>query len=104
MTASVVRLRRSAFSYLLGFGLLVAASFLAFGAVPAPAWGQSNETPAAGPSGGAVPGNVQGNRPARAFWRAGPQREGGKVTTQARTTARTGRGRQNVDIWAVAGP
>src|SRR3546814_3827196 len=52
MTASVVRLRRSAFSYLLGFGLLVAASFLAFGAVTAPAWGQSTETPAAGPTGG----------------------------------------------------
>src|SRR3546814_13641898 len=59
MTASVGRLRRSAFSYLLGFGLLVAASFLAFGAVTAPAWGQSTETPAAGPTGGAVPGNVQ---------------------------------------------
>src|SRR3546814_18685990 len=70
MTASVVRLRRSAFSYLLGFGLLVAASFLAFGAVTAPARGQSTESPAAGPTGEEVPGNVQGHPPARDFWRA----------------------------------
>src|SRR3546814_16570429 len=79
MTASVVRLRRSAFSYLLGFGLLVAASFLAFGAVTAPAWGQSTETPAAGPTGGAVPGHVQGNRPASHFWRAARPGEVGNV-------------------------
>src|SRR3546814_788719 len=80
MTASVVRLRRSAFSYLLRFGLLVAASFLAFGAVTAPAWGQSTATPAAGPTGGSVPGNVQGNPPASAFWRAVSQGEVGTVT------------------------
>src|SRR3546814_17420083 len=84
MTASVVRLRRSAFSYLLGLGLLVAASFLAFGTVTAPAWGQSTDTPATdtpaaeGPTGGEVPGNVQGNRPARAFWRAKNGRGSGR--------------------------
>src|SRR5690606_3881619 len=58
MTASTMRLRRSAFSWLLGFGLLVATALLAYSAILTPAWSQAADAPAAtGPTGGEVPGN-----------------------------------------------
>lgn len=83
MTASVTRLRRSAFSILLGFGLVIAAAFLAASAVTAPAWGQSGtESPTAAetPTGGQVPGNVLGNQADSDLWRAIRRGEVGSVS------------------------
>ena len=81
MTASVMRLRRDAFSYLLGLGLLVAAALAASGALTAPAWGQAAGAPAAqGPTGGQVPGNVLGDKADSDFWRAIRQGETGYVS------------------------
>src|SRR3546814_14807437 len=48
MTASVMRLRRDALSYLLGLGLLLAAALMVCGSLAAPAWGQGPDQPAAG--------------------------------------------------------
>ena len=81
MTASVLRLRRTAFSYFLGLGLLVAAALAMSGAMTAPAWGQGAEAPAAqGPVGGQVPGNALGNTADSEFWRAIRQGEAGTVS------------------------
>ena len=86
MTSSVMRLRRGAFSYLLGFGLLVAAALAASGALTAPAWGQAAGEPAPesptgeGPTGGQVPGNALGNQADSDFWRAIRQGETGYVS------------------------
>src|SRR3546814_5380075 len=46
MTASVMRLRRDALSYLLGLGLLLAAALMVCGSLAAPAWGQGTDQPA----------------------------------------------------------
>ena len=81
MTASVTRLRRSAFSIVLGFGLLFAAALAFGGAATAPAWGQTAaETPTAGPTGGEVPGNVLGNQADSDLWRAIRRGETGSVS------------------------
>lgn len=81
MTASTMRLRRSAFSWLLGFGLLVATALLAYSATLTPAWSQAADAPAAtGPTGGEVPGNVLGNSADSDLWRAIRQGETGYVS------------------------
>ena len=81
MTASVMRLRRDAFSFLLGLGLLVAAALAATGGLAAPAWGQTAGQPATeGPTGGQVPGNVLGSQADSDFWRAIRQGETGRVS------------------------
>ena len=80
MTASVLRLRRDAFSLFFGLVLLLAA----LAAVTAPtssAWGQSaDQTTAESPTGGNVPGNVLGNAADSDFWRAIRQGEAGQVS------------------------
>jgi len=81
MTASVMRLRRSAISIVLGFGLLVAAALVAGASLPTAAWGQSADQPAAeGPVGGQVPGNVLGNQADSDFWRQIRRGEVGSVS------------------------
>lgn len=80
MTASILRLRRDAFSCLLGFGLLLAAAMAATAALSGPAWGQAAQEPAGGPTGGQVPGNALGDRADSDFWRAIRQGESGYVS------------------------
>ena len=81
MTASVTRLRRDAFSFLLGLGLLVAATIAATGNLTAPASAQTADQPAAeSPTEGRVPGNVLGNQADSDFWRAVRQGERGRVS------------------------
>jgi formate dehydrogenase subunit gamma len=81
MTASVLRLRRTAFSYLLGLGLLVAAALVATASLAAPAWAQNAAGPATeGPTGGQVPGNALGNQADSDMWRAVRQGEMGSVS------------------------
>lgn len=81
MTASVARLRRSAFFYPLGLSLLVVAALMAAAVAPVPAWSQNAAAPAVeGPTGGQVPGNVLGDRADSDFWRAIRQGETGTVS------------------------
>lgn len=77
MTASLLRLRRAAFSL-----IVAAAVTLAGAAVVSPALAQSAGTaPAAdGPTGGTVPGNVLGNQADADLWRAIRQGERGSVS------------------------
>lgn len=88
MTASILRLRRDALCWLLGFellgfGLLLAAALAASVVLTTPAWGQAVPAPAAqadGPVGGQVLGNVLGDRADSDFWRAIRQGETGRVS------------------------
>jgi formate dehydrogenase subunit gamma len=80
MTASVLRPRRSAFSLIFTFLLLLAA-VVAMTAPTAPARAQSADTTAAeSPTAGNVPGNVLGNTADSEFWRAIRRGEAGSVS------------------------
>jgi formate dehydrogenase subunit gamma len=80
MIASVLRPRRSAFSLIFGFLLLLAA-VVAVTAPTAPARAQGADTTAAeSPTAGNVPGNVLGNAADSEFWRAIRRGETGSVT------------------------
>jgi len=78
MTATVTRLRRSAYPRFLALVLLVAAALLAVGSLPVLAQTAPDST--GGPVGGQVPGNALGNQADSDFWRAIRQGETGFVS------------------------
>src|SRR5690606_14633146 len=80
MTASILRLRRDAIAWILGFVLLLGATLAASAALTSVAWGQAAQAPGEGPTGGQVPGNVLGDRADSDFWRAIRQGETGTVS------------------------